>query len=153
MGNAEIGYYSNAVKSMWMDLIALQPRTSGGGDGISREDYIEKTAKDIYSKIPQTRELLTQRNESETITPCQVVLLQELERWNNLVKRMAGTLSDLQKALVGEIGMSEELDTLGDSLFNGFLPQMWKRFTPDTQKPLGSWMAHYLRRFDQYDKW
>merc|ERR1711871_955925 len=163
--NAEIGYYSSAVKNIWMDLIALQPRSSGGGEGISREDYIEKTAQDISSKIPlnsmdigcydllQTRELLYQRNESDVITPCQVVLLQELERWNNLVKRLAGSLSDLQKALVGEIGMSEELDLLGDSLFNGFLPALWKKQTPDTQKPLGSWMGHYIRRYEQYDKW
>jgi dynein heavy chain len=163
--NAEIGYYSSAVKNMWLDLIALQPRSAGGGEGISREDYIEKTARDIASKIPltsmdvgcydllQIRELLYQRNESEVITPCQVVLLQELERWNNLVKKMAGSLGDLQKALVGEIGMSDELDLLGDSLFNGFLPGLWKKQTPDTQKPLGSWMGHYLRRYDQYDKW
>jgi dynein heavy chain len=43
---------------------------------------------------------------TDIVTPCQVVLLQELERWNNLVKRMASSLADLQKALVGEIGMS-----------------------------------------------
>jgi dynein heavy chain len=163
--NAEIGYYSNAVKAMWMDLISLQPRRTGGGEGMSREEYIESTAKDIAAKIPivsmdvgsydliQIRELLCTRNESETVTPCQVVLLQELERWNSLVKRMAGSLQDLQRALIGEIGMSDELDSLGDSLFNGFLPGLWKKLTPDTQKPLGSWMMHYQRRYDQYDKW
>jgi len=163
--NAEIGYYSNAVKGMWMDLISLQPRRAGGGDGASREDYIGSTAKDITSKIPlasmdvgsydllQVRIVLQKRNNSEVITPCQVVLLQELERWNGLVKRMAQSLQDLQKALVGEIGMSDELDSLGDSLFNGFLPAMWRRLAPDTQKPLGSWMGHYLRRHGQYENW
>lgn len=164
--NAEIGYYSNAVKAMWVDLISLQPRRVGSGEGMSREDYIAATAKDIYNKIPlasmdvgsfdllQTRALLLKRNQSEdTVTPCQVVLLQELERWNNLVKRMALSLIDLQRALVGEIGMSDELDSLGDSLFNGFLPQMWRRLAPDTQKPLGSWINHYTRRYDQYNKW
>ena len=53
-----------------------------------------------------------------------MVLLQELERWNKLVIKMAISLQDLQKALIGEIGMSDELDSLGDSLFNGFLPGM-----------------------------
>lgn len=164
--NAEIGYYTNAVKSMWLDLISLQPRRAAGGEGMSREDYISSTAKDIYSKIPiesmdigsfdllQTRARLLRRNKSEdTVTPCQVVLLQELERWNALVKRMASSLLDLQRALVGEIGMSDELDALGDSLFNGFLPAMWRRLAPDTQKPLGSWMGHFSRRYNQYRSW
>jgi dynein heavy chain len=163
--NAEIGYYSNAVKAMWMDLISLQPRRAGGGEGMSREDYISMTAKDIFNKIPltsmdigsydllQTRVLLLNRNPDPVITPCQVVLLQELERWNNLIKRMATSLQDLQRALIGEIGMSDELDALGDSLFNGFLPQLWKKLVPDTQKPLGSWMGHFIARYKQYDQW
>lgn len=163
--NAEIGYYTNAVKEMWMDLISLQPRRSGSGEGMSREDYIASTAKDVNAKIPlasmdvgsydllQTRVLLEGRNESGVITPCQVVLLQELERWNNLVKKMALSLLDLKRALVGEIGMSDELDALGDSLYNGFLPAMWRRLAPDTQKPLGSWMGHYTKRYKQYDLW
>jgi len=48
--NAEIGYYSNAVKGMWMDLISLQPRRAGGGDGISREDYIVPLPKTLLAK-------------------------------------------------------------------------------------------------------
>jgi len=163
--NAEIGYYSIAVKSMWLDLISLQPRRVGSGEGMSREDYISVTAKDVHSKIPivsmdvgsfdllQTRAALLKRNDSDLITPCQVVLLQELERWNNLVKKMALSLIDLQRALVGEIGMSDELDSLGDNLFNGQLPAMWRRLCPDTQKSLGGWMAHFTRRFAQYDSW
>ena len=167
--NAEIGYYSNAVKDMWVNLISLQPRRVASGEGMSREDYIGITARDIYTKIPltsldvgsydllQTRSMLERRNGDGivdgVITPCQVVLLQELERWNNLVKRMALSLQDLQRALIGEIGMSDELDSLGDSLFNGFIPRMWLRLAPDTQKPLGGWMGHYTRRYRQYDDW
>eukprot|EP01040_Poterioochromonas_malhamensis_P015822 gene15822-17792_t len=40
---------------------------------------------------------------------------------------MALSLIDLQRALIGEIGMSDELDSLGDSLFNGFLPAIWRK--------------------------
>ena len=49
--------------------------------------------------------------------------------------------------------MSDDLDALGGSLFNGFIPQMWKRLMPNTQKPLGSWMSHFLDRYTQYDLW
>jgi len=163
--NAEIGYYTNAVKAMWVDLISLQPRTSGGGSGMSREEYIATTASDINKKLPiasidigaydliQTRVLLMSRNDEEMITPCQVVLLQELERWNSLVLKMAISLIDLGRALVGEIGMSDQLDALGDSLFNGFLPAMWRRLAPATEKPLGGWMEHFMNRHEQYKAW
>ena len=140
--------FINSITDLWLDLISLQPRRVSSGEGMSREDYISSTAHDIYSKIPitsmdigsfdllQTRALLVKRNHQlfpnlnpheEFITPCQVVLLQELERWNNLVKKMALSLIDLQRALIGEIGMSDELDSLGDSLFNGFLPAIWRK--------------------------
>lgn len=163
--NAEIGYFANAVKAMWLDLISLQPRRAATGEGMSKEDYIAATAREVNNKIPltsmdvgsydliQIRALLFQRNNSDVISPCQVVLLQELERWNGLVKKMAGSLKDLQRALAGEIGMSDELDTLGDNLFNGFLPNMWRRLAPATEKPLGSWMGHYLNRYNVYKEW
>jgi len=49
--------------------------------------------------------------------------------------------------------MSDILDALGEALFNGFLPGMWTRFAPATQKPLGSWMTHFKRREAQYNDW
>ncbi|GMH67856.1 hypothetical protein TrLO_g3024 [Triparma laevis f. longispina] len=163
--NAEIGYYNNATKGMWVDLISLQPRTGGGGSGISREEHIGNVAKGVQEKVPILkldigtydlmiiRQKLLDRNGGGAPTPCQVVLLQELERWNLLTKRMMLTLLDLQKALVGEIGMSDQLDKIGDALFNGFLPTFWAGLAPATEKKLGSWMVHFLGRFDQYEKW
>lgn len=163
--NAEIGYYTNATKDMWKNLISLQPRKAGGGDGMSREDYITSIAKDLESKIPIEsmdvgsydlmiiRRELSGRPGGQAPSPCQVVLLQELERWNALVMRMASSLQSLRKALTGEIGMSDELDNLGDSLFNGFLPTTWRKLCPNTQKPLGSWMLHFSGRYNQYHTW
>ena len=59
-------------------------------------------------------------------------LLQEVERWNKLAIKMAVSLIDLQRALIGEIGMSDDLDSLGESLFNGFLPPTWAKSAPAT---------------------
>lgn len=63
-------------------------------------------------------------------TPTQVVLLQELDRFNILLDTMTKTLSDLQKALSGVIGMSETLEALSNSLFNGFVPTNWMAKAP-----------------------
>lgn len=121
---------------------------------MSREQYIEKVANDVLTKVPQETDLMVVRKQLGGVpTPTQVVLLQELERWNILVGSMMNSLKDLKKALTGEIGMSDALDALGDSLFNGFLPGMWRKLTPNTEKPLGAWMDHFQRRYKQYMDW
>jgi hypothetical protein len=82
-----------------------------------------------------------------------VVLLQELERWNALVAAMASGLHDLSRALSGEVGFSGPLEELAAALANGKLPPAWARLAPQTQKPLGAWMAWFGRRHAQYAAW
>lgn len=45
--NAEIGYFTQATKYMWSQLIELQPQGGDSGTGVSREDFISKVASDI----------------------------------------------------------------------------------------------------------
>ncbi|KAF1772269.1 Dynein heavy chain [Phytophthora cactorum] len=152
--NAEIGYYTNMSKSVWKDLISLQPRSAQSGAGVSREDHIGNVASDIQSKVPEPVDVDQIRKKlGLTPTPTQVVLLQELDRWNLLTARMRVSLGDLQKALVGEIGMSDELDAVGNALYDGFLPNLWRSLCPKTEKPLGSWMEHFTKRYKQYMDW
>jgi len=46
------------------------------------------------------------------------------------MEKITSTLVDLKRALIGEIGMSNELDELSLSLLNGFLPPSWRRLGP-----------------------
>jgi dynein heavy chain len=158
--NAEINMFTDAAKSMWTDLIDMQPRTGGGGagGGLSREDYIASVVRDLTPKIPPPEDIMNIKKrltEGGTVapSPTSVVLLQELERWNRLVGFQASSLVDLSRALVGEIGMSEELEEVGTALFNGVVPGRWLRLAPATMKPLGSWMAHFKGRHAQYQAW
>lgn len=80
--NADIQYYTNATKDIWVKLIELQPRSAGAGGGASRESLIEAVARDILAKIPEPFDLPVLRKEIGVPSPTQVVLLQELERWN-----------------------------------------------------------------------
>jgi dynein heavy chain, axonemal len=138
--NAEISYLNIAADDMWRCLIDLQPRVAAGVGGMSREEHIAATAADIQAKVPKEFDLMMIAKQiGVDRTPAQIVLLQELERWNKLVVKMGQSLSDLQKALVGEIGMSDALDELGAEVFNGFLPSMFRRLAPDTQMKLGKW--------------
>lgn len=51
--NAEIAYYNNAGKSLWVDILTMQ--TSGGGSagGVNREDQISIIADEIQNKLPE----------------------------------------------------------------------------------------------------
>nr|XP_034835442.1 dynein heavy chain 10, axonemal [Maniola hyperantus] len=152
--NAEIGYFSQAVREMWGHLIELQPQTSEGGGAMSREEFIDMTAVDIMSKLPPLYEVWRVRKQFEmNITPSIVVLLQELERFNRLISKLRVTLSQLRKALAGEIGMDAVLDNVAYSLFNGQLPNVWRSLAPDTCKGLGGWIDHFMARTKQYTDW
>lgn len=83
-----------------------------------------------------------------TISPTEIVLLQELERFNVLLQTMKENVDDLLKALKGEIGMSQDLDQMSTQLFIGQLPQRWRRYCPATLKPLAGWIQHLQQRND-----
>jgi len=151
--NADISYYTNATKRIWSDLVDLQPRAGGSGGGMSREEFIGNVARDIQGKLPEPFDLQVLKKEIGVPSPTQVVLLQELERWNKVLGVMALSLRDLGRALSGEIGFSSQLEELASSLFNGKLPHMWARLNPATEKGLGAWMVWFQRRYRQYDAW
>ncbi|KAG9396016.1 Dynein heavy chain and region D6 of dynein motor [Carpediemonas membranifera] len=152
-GNAEIAYLSSSTREMFRDLVSLQPRTGGQSSGVNRETFISTIASDIQARIPDEFDIPRMRGDMDIPSPTDIVLLQEVERFNGLIDLMKVTLKDLQRALAGEIGMSAQIDSLANSLFNGQLPDAWRRIAPNTEKLLGSWMLHFKRRFEQYSAW
>ncbi|XP_021370512.1 dynein heavy chain 10, axonemal-like isoform X1 [Mizuhopecten yessoensis] len=152
--NAEIGYYTQAARDMWAHLIELQPQTGDTSGGISREEFIDKIAQEVLGKLPQEFEMdKIKKKYGIDIAPTTIVLLQELDRFNLLINIMRRSLSTLRKALIGEVGMSSELDDVARALFNGMIPSIWRRLAPVTLKSLGNWMLHFERRFKLYNGW
>ena len=123
--------------------------------GMSRDEYIDNVAADLLKLIPQQYDVtkVWKKFGGETISPTSVVLLQELDRFNNLTITMSRSLTTLRRALKGEVGMSNELDDLSRALYNGQLPPMWRRLAPATKKNLANWMNHFLRRNQLYSGW
>ena len=132
----------------------MRSSEGSGSGGSNKDEYLDSVIDDIQNKIPEIYDILAIRKElGENLKPTQVVLIQELERFNKLILEMSSSLFNLKRALKGEIGMSRELDGLAFSLLNGFLPDGWRRLTSQTEKPLGAWMEYFAKRDDQYRKW
>ena len=161
--NAETGYLRNAAEEMWLNLIELMPRSGGdSAGGETRESILKKLSEEILGQIPPAidrKQVMRSEKEKakqakhDNLQPTQVVLMQEIERWNNLVNCIVITLKDLQKALAGIIGMSSDLEDLATALSNGQLPAKWRKLAPATRKNLGRWLAHFQKRYQQYKTW
>jgi dynein heavy chain len=151
--DSEIGYLAGTVKEMWAQLISLQPHGGEGVGNMSREEFLDGMANDIQKIIPDDFDVHHVKRSMDVPSPTQVVLLQELDRWNNLIRVMKSTLKDLRRALKGEIGMSQKLDELATSLMNGFIPSSWRSLAPQTEKNLSNWLKHFQRRYEQYNNW
>ena len=151
--NAEIRYFTNATKGLWFNLLSMKSSESSSA-GESSDIFLSNTIESTLKKIPVIYDVLIIRKQfGEILRPTQVVLVQELERFNSLINLMRNSLVNLSRALKGEIGMSGELDELSAALLNGFLPNSWRRLTPQTEKPLGSWIDYFTKRDEQYRKW
>lgn len=89
--NAEINYYSNSVKELWTNTLLMQVSEGGDAGGFNREDYIAKVAGDIQDKLPEVFDIVNIRKKYQELgglagpSPTQVVLMQELERFNALL--------------------------------------------------------------------
>jgi dynein heavy chain len=155
--NAEITYYTNDAKNLWTNFLKME---SVGGTSVSpqeRDRIIDETAVGLLDKTLFEMDVASARSrrleETKDLKPTDVVLFQEMDRFRNLSIKIQSTLSNLRNALSGKIGMNAELDELAVSLYNSFLPPSWAKLAPETQKKLGSWITHFIRRKRQYEHW
>lgn len=84
----------------------MQTNDAAASGAVNREEFISNTATEIQEKLPEQFDIYNIKKKFDTPSPTQVVLLQELERFNKLQEVIAQTLFDLKRALIGEIGMS-----------------------------------------------
>jgi dynein heavy chain len=151
--NAEIQYYNNSARSLWLWMLEMQS-SEGSADGASnRDQHIIQIIDGIESKLPVEFDIPLLKKQFEEPSPTQVVLLQEIERFNALIEGMKENLFSLKRALNGEIGMSAELELMANQFFNGLVPSPWLKLAPQTMKNLVNWIEHFERRNRQYKDW
>jgi len=73
-------------------------------------------------------------------------LLQEVVRFNRLLKIIKASFEDLKKAINGLILMSDELDSMFYSLLLNKVPQNWTKVSYPSLKPMNSWLKDLKAR-------
>jgi dynein heavy chain, axonemal len=120
-------------------VLSLQPRASSGG-GKSREQLLDELAKDIFEQMPApfNLEKVSDAYPTTYTESMNTVLQQECIRYNKVINKVSASLRDVRKGLKGEVVMTAELDTMGTSLFNNQVPEMWAKVAyPSSRSPRG----------------
>merc|ERR1711939_658238 len=153
--NAEIGFRLQQATLMFAAIESLQPRTAGGGAGMSVEDKAKQSLDDILEKLPDAYDMIEiqEKLQGEERTPFTNVFLQEIERMNVLLALMKLTLFELDLGLKGDLTISDAMESLMDSLYMETIPPAWEKKSYPTLRSLGPWVMDVLQRCTQLADW
>lgn len=152
--NANITCDRSETYDMFEVLLSLQPRTASSA-GRTREEEVTDAAVAIEHRLPADFDMETIKTTYPVMygESMNTVLVQECLRYNKLLVVMKTTLSNLQKALVGQVVMSGDLEAMGDSLFDQRVPVMWETKSFPSLKPLTAWTTELLDRLHFVRSW
>ena len=81
------------------------------------------------------------------------VLVQEVIRYNRLLKALQSSLQDLLRALKGLVVLSSELEQMMSCIFDNKVPLPWASRAYPSLKPLAAWVLDLRRRLDFIQDW
>ncbi|CAM9096885.1 unnamed protein product, partial [Ectocarpus sp. 4 AP-2014] len=135
--------------------VLLTESSGGGSGGADKEVTISNVAADILSKVPVEfdMEAAQIRYPVRWDESMNTVLCQELQRFNNLTGAIKSSLVSIQRAVKGLVVMSADLEVLGNELFFGTIPTMWKPSSYPSRKSLAGYVTDLLQRLAFFGKW
>jgi dynein heavy chain len=153
--NAEIGFRLQQANVMFQNIESLQPRTAGGGAGLSVEDKAKQSLDDILEKLPDAYDMIeiNEKLAGEERTPFTSVFLQEIERMNILLALMKLSLFELDLGLKGDLTISDAMEEMMQCLYRETIPPMWEKKSYPTLRSLGPWVLDVLQRCAQLADW
>jgi len=155
--NATITKDLNETNTLF-DSVLLTERGGGGGSaegGKTKDETIAEVAHDVLAKIrdPYDLEAIGGKYPTDPKQSMNTVLVQELARFNVLIRMVKSSLQDVGKALQGLVVMSTALEQVADDLFFGRVPSMWLDRSYPSLKPLGGYVLDLVQRLEFFDKW
>jgi len=157
---AAFGQHVNAqITSQIMDttelldsIFSLQPQQSSV-QGESREDKVLKLIADLLENIPESIDVAMLKNRFRNDeNPLNVVLVQEISRYNILLNTLRVTLEKVALGIKGLEVMSSELETVMTALYENKVPKQWGT-TYFSLKPLAVWIRDLNERYNFFKLW
>ncbi|XP_030047949.1 dynein axonemal heavy chain 6 [Microcaecilia unicolor] len=157
--NANLVFQRKETNTLINTILEVQPRTTTQGTGKSNDEIVQELAGMILTKLPDKLEIeaaseaLFVKDSKGRLNSLTVVLGQEVDRFNSLLKVLKNSLETLIKAIAGFVVMSEEMERIYQSFLNNQVPELWANAAYPSLKPLASWVKDLILRITFVDAW
>jgi dynein heavy chain len=140
-----------------MSVNATLVRGGGGGGqsaAVNLEERCLNTLANLEEQVPKPIDYdsIAEAIDEEAGSALNTCLLQEIQRYNVLLRKIHRQREELRRAVKGEIVMNDELDSIFQALLVGKLPPPWQSAYPSS-KGLASWTRDLAERVDQMVQW
>ena len=136
-------------------MLELQPRDSqaGEGAGAAREEKVKAVLEEILERVTDEFNIPELAARAQERTPYVVVVLQECERMNVLLRELQGSLRELDLGLKGELTMTSNMENLQNALYLDTVPESWARRAYPSTAGLAAWFSDLLNRIRELEAW
>ncbi|XP_076584320.1 dynein axonemal heavy chain 6 [Chaetodon auriga] len=157
--NANLAFQRQETVTLINTILDVNPRSTARDGAKSNDDIVCELAESILAKLPErldmdeALETLFVRDKNGRLNSLTIVLGQETDRFNNLLRVLRVSLMTLQKAIAGLVVMSEEMDRIYTSFLNNQVPTHWANSAYPSLKPLASWVRDLALRTSFIQTW
>ncbi|RHW74065.1 dynein heavy chain [Trypanosoma brucei equiperdum] len=154
--NANITKDERDARNLLEATLLTQPRDSS--DTTSKLDpkaTVKEMAHHVFSRLPVLFDIeqIQQRHPIDYSQSMNTVLLQESIRYNRLLFIVRRTLVDVQDAINGTVVMSADLEEVFNAMYDGKVPEVWKKRSYPSLKPFGSYVNDLVERLGFLQTW
>nr|XP_012232176.1 PREDICTED: dynein heavy chain 7, axonemal-like isoform X1 [Linepithema humile] len=153
--NADILKDQRETNLLFSSLLLTQEAVKSGLRQASDDEVVYGIATEILDKLPNDYDLVAALAKYPMLysQSMNTVLVQEMDRFNKLLRCIRSSLINIRKAIKGMIMMSFELEDIYEAILTSKIPLVWKQNSYPSLKPLGGYINDFLQRLTFLQKW
>lgn len=154
------GLHNNAgmvrdLNSSALMLDTLNSTQVQSAKSTSDEDIVINMTLEILEKLPSDFDIdsVKEKYPIDYNESMNTVLVQEMERFNNLLREIRSTCKNVHDGILGKIVMTPLLDETAAALVLRKIPASWMKKSYPSLKNIGSYIKDFVDRLNFLQKW